>query len=68
MMFIPIVLVCIAGQSPQECLPPTARIVVTGEAVPNELVCMRDGQMKFAQTAIAQRLNGEYTKVMCLRK
>ena len=68
MMFIPLVLVCIAGQSPQECLPPTARIVVTGEAVPNEMACARDAQMKFAPTAIAQKLDGEYVKVMCLRK
>lgn len=66
-MFEIIALICIAGQSPQECMPQTARDVFKVGEANSDLACMRDAQMGAAKVSL--RLEpGEFYKFMCVRK
>jgi hypothetical protein len=68
--FIPILLICISGADVRECNPydGSARVVIRGDAEPNELMCGLHGQARLAETAQGQHLaEGETPKVMCER-
>lgn len=68
-IFTPIILVCLGGQSRDECQPPTAEMVITGEPSGNEIMCNKYSQMQLAGTSIGRGLrDGEWIKIMCDRK
>ena len=66
-MFDVIALVCILGQSPQECQPPTALRQIFLSTVSNEIRCGIEGQEHLAQAAnmVPQ---GYYAKLLCVRR
>lgn len=64
-----VALICIAGQSSQECQPPTARdVMVLGEQS-TEMACMRQAQMSAGGVELLRRLAAnEWIKFACERK
>ena len=69
MIFIPIVLVCLAGQAPSECTRYTAVDVFYGEPAHNEVMCNFYGQATIAGTSIGRSLrDGQWIKIECDRK
>jgi hypothetical protein len=67
-MFIPYVLVCLAGQSPYECTRQTAQDVVMAEPAKNEIMCGFYAQAALAGTSIGRGLrDGEWVKIICER-
>jgi hypothetical protein len=69
MIFTPIVLVCLAGQTRDECTRYTAADVFYGEPAKNEMMCGFYGQAGAAGTSIGRTLrNGEWLKVECDRR
>jgi hypothetical protein len=68
-IFKPIMLVCALGQSPWECTPETARLVVRGEPAKNETMCAMYGQFQLSGTSIGRELTrDEWVKVTCERE
>jgi hypothetical protein len=67
-LFVPLVLVCLAGQDPRECTPFTAADVIEAEPANNEMMCGFYGQAALAGTAIGRDLRGGYFKVLCERR
>jgi hypothetical protein len=61
-----IALICVLGQDPRECQPPTAFEVVPLGNVTNELRCMSEGQQHLAQ-ASEHVPSGYYAKLVCTR-
>ena len=68
-MFRIIAMVCLAGQDPAECQPPTAQdVMVLGEE-PNEMACLRQSQMSAGGVETLRRLGPhEWLKIACERK
>lgn len=67
MTFEIISLICTLGQSPQECIPQTARSVYKLGTETNELACMRQAQMSEGKVTLSLA-PGEYHKFMCVRR
>lgn len=66
-MFNIIALVCVLGQDPAECQPPTAHDVIVLHKVDSELACLRESQMHLAKAASLVAAN-EYVKIACVRE
>ena len=66
-MFDIIALVCVLGQSPAECQPPTALRQIFLHTVSNELRCGIEGQEHLALAA-SMVPDGYYVKLTCVRR
>lgn len=66
-MFKVLILVCSVALSPDQCQADTAVAVIDGPEAPNEVMCGLNGQAYLANTALAERREGEYVKVTCSR-
>ena len=67
MTFEILALICALGQQPRECIPQTARVVEKIGEEKSELACLRSGALT-SGSAIVKPKDGEYEKIMCLRK
>lgn len=67
MIFDVVALVCLLGQDPSECQPPTALRQIFLGTVPNELRCAMDGQEHLASAA-SMVPEGYYVKIICPRR
>ncbi len=69
MTFAIIVLVCRLGQAPYECIPQTARDVVTIGEASTLIGCMVQSPQSLGRVSIMRRLRpDEWTKIVCERK
>ena len=66
MTFVPLILVCLAGQLPYQCTPHTALDVVRGEPAQNETMCAKYAEMQMARTALVRE--GTWLKIGCTRE
>ena len=67
MTFEAIALICTLGQAPQDCLPQTARAVEKIAEGPTEMACAVQA-VKSSGGAIVKPGDGEYLKIMCVRR
>ena len=64
-MYLVVMLVCSAAQSPMECQRETAREVIIGPQVAAIGECSLVGQTTMAATSLLERGAGEYLKIRC---
>jgi len=68
MTFEIIVLICGMGVAPRDCMPGAgARVIEKIGEERSELACMRQGALS-SGGAIAKPKDGEFEKIMCVRK
>jgi hypothetical protein len=67
MTFDVLLLVCILGQDPSECVPQTARAVEKIGEGTSELDCMRWGALSSGGSVVKPQ-QGEYAKIECVRR
>lgn len=68
-MFDVVALVCLLGQDPKECQPPTAHQVLELGTVSNELRCGIEGLQRLAQyPGFYMDYHRYYVKVTCLKR
>jgi len=66
-MFKILILVCANSVSAPDCQTDTALDIIQGPLVSSVMACGLQGQAYFAQTSLAQRLDGTYLKIRCDR-
>lgn len=66
-MFKVLILICSLSLSPDQCQTDTAVTVITGPEASNLAMCGLHGQAYLANTALAEKHEGEYVKVTCSR-
>jgi hypothetical protein len=67
--FVIVALICRLGQAPYECVPQTARDVMTIGEASSPMDCMMRSQQSLARVSLARRLApDEWTKIVCERK
>ena len=67
-MFDVLALICQLAQSPQECIPQTARDVFKVGEESTDLACLRRAQMGAAGVTLGRIDKDEYFKFMCIKR
>lgn len=69
MTFTIVALICRLGQAPYECVPQTARDVMTIGEASSPMECMMLSQQSLGRVSLMRRLGpDEWAKIVCERK
>jgi hypothetical protein len=67
-VFKTLLFVCSIAVPPENCRSDTAIDIISGPDAANEIMCGRDGQAFYAETALARgKRDDEYLKIVCIR-